>query len=761
MLVSAFEIKLGHEIRSGMVTFGKFDGKSPSLACATSGGKILLHSPHDKSLGSDGKGVPSIRFLNFNRNVTALSAGILTGTLNDQNCTSIDRDLLFVGTQTNILAYDIEKNSDMFFREVQDGVHVLVLGKINPLNMAPLLISGGNCSVLGFDGDGKESFWTVTGDNVSALAFCDINKDGFKELLVGSEDFMIRIFHQEVLIDEISEADKVIFLKPIHDAVFAYGLANGTVGVYNGKTRLWRVKTKHRVTALDAYDANMDGVPEVIIGWNNGNFQVRKVEDGEIIFKDKLSSAVAGIVICDYRLDGKEEIIVCLESGDVKAYLPADAEIAAMAENVAERANLEDQKAIAELQLLKSVMSNEIRSIDRIVKATRGGESAVGSLSAGTTLQFALIPDLEAHAVCLQITISTEVLIVNIIVIDHESGILDGCEILAIAPMINGKSTSLPLRPAKHSACKIKIQTHLAARGLSHQLHVFENEVKIPKFSSFLRIDESSSSTGGKGSFEESNSKVTFSLSGVSLSRLVEYLNSAFIVPDTIKYLDSLRIKFVGVCDVPSNNSAQNNSNNTQDRDRVLSISAKLDPSNPSGIQVRIRCNKMDLAAEIIQDMGKYLKINDLESEVDFPDELAAFDEVVNRVDDYSSTRIRLTADMADDSQHVKALIVRAEDSRLLTDMKTMRRAYSELYGLNNQLISSYSLRTQNHLGLMAALKDVNLMIQKAANLRLGRPKSSLVADCRAAVKTNNMASLLRIIKNGYDNHSRAASDKR
>jgi Bardet-Biedl syndrome 2 protein len=75
MLVSAFEIKLGHQIQLGQVTCGKFDGKSPSLACATTGGKILLHSPHEKAIGADGRTISSIKFLNFNRSVTAIGSG--------------------------------------------------------------------------------------------------------------------------------------------------------------------------------------------------------------------------------------------------------------------------------------------------------------------------------------------------------------------------------------------------------------------------------------------------------------------------------------------------------------------------------------------------------------------------------------------------------------------------------------------------------------------------------------------------------------
>ena len=49
---------------------------SPSLAVATSGGKILLHSPHigNEAEGNDGE-MPHVRFLNFNKKITSLASG--------------------------------------------------------------------------------------------------------------------------------------------------------------------------------------------------------------------------------------------------------------------------------------------------------------------------------------------------------------------------------------------------------------------------------------------------------------------------------------------------------------------------------------------------------------------------------------------------------------------------------------------------------------------------------------------------------------
>lgn len=48
--------------------------------------------------------------------------------------------------------------------------------------------------------------------------------------------------------------------------------------------------------------------------------------NGEVIFKDTFSSAVAAIVVADYRMDGREEVICCAHSGDVRGYLPSNSE---------------------------------------------------------------------------------------------------------------------------------------------------------------------------------------------------------------------------------------------------------------------------------------------------------------------------------------------------------------------------------------------------------------------------------------------------
>jgi len=158
----------------------------------------------------------------------------------------------------------------------------------------------------------------------------------------------------------------------------------------------------------------------------------------------------------------------------------------------------------------------------------------------------------------------------------------------------------------------------------------------------------------------------------------------------------------------------------------------------------------MELAGEIIQDLCQYLQVQELDIKAaEYPHEMTAFQEVLMKVDDFNATRLKLTAEMADSSNLVKTYVIKAEDARILGDMKSMRRMYTELFTLNNQLIGEFEIRSKNHQALLDALKQVNHMIQKAAKLRVGNAKGRVVSACRKAIKENNIHSLFQIILAG------------
>jgi Bardet-Biedl syndrome 2 protein len=134
------------------------------------------------------------KFLNTNKEIIAMATGKLDSLSNNE--------MLFIGSRTNLLAYDVDNNKDIFDKEVSDGVNCLAFGTFSTVGEV-LIVSGGNCSITGFDIAADERFWTITGDNASSIQFMDWDEDGEDELVVGSDDFSIRVFKNEEMIFDI------------------------------------------------------------------------------------------------------------------------------------------------------------------------------------------------------------------------------------------------------------------------------------------------------------------------------------------------------------------------------------------------------------------------------------------------------------------------------------------------------------------------------------------------------------------------------
>ena len=70
-------------------------------------------------------------------------------------------------------------------------------------------------------------------------------------MLVGSDDFDIRVFKKDQIMGETSETDAVSCIAPMHESIFAYALVNGTIGVYDKLTRLWRIKVINEASTIE------------------------------------------------------------------------------------------------------------------------------------------------------------------------------------------------------------------------------------------------------------------------------------------------------------------------------------------------------------------------------------------------------------------------------------------------------------------------------------------------------------------------------
>lgn len=72
-------------------------------------------------------------------------------------------------------------NSDVFFKDVPDGVNVLITGTFGKFSEI-LVIIGGNSSVQGLNWEGNEVLWNVVSGKVCSMAILDFDKDGENEV---------------------------------------------------------------------------------------------------------------------------------------------------------------------------------------------------------------------------------------------------------------------------------------------------------------------------------------------------------------------------------------------------------------------------------------------------------------------------------------------------------------------------------------------------------------------------------------------------
>ncbi|CAF2314792.1 unnamed protein product [Rotaria sp. Silwood2] len=661
MLAPVFSLQLNNKVFPRTFSVGKFNGKQPCLVGATAGDKVqkvFIHSPRDTNPQSQ-QLEGNISLVNVNQVVTSLACGQLDEQL--------QRDLLVVGTSTNIIAYDIDRNVDLFFQDTQDGAHAIIIGKWGELP-EQLAIVGGNCSIHGFNKRSEDVLWTVTGDNVSSLALLDFNSDGYNELVVGSEDYDIRVFREDQLIADMQESEIVVSICPLSNARFAYALSNGTVGIYERSNRNWRIKSRNIAIVLQTFDADGDGVDELVTGWSNGKVDIRSDRTGEIIFKDSLNSSIAGVVKADYRVPGENLLICCTNEGEVRGY-KFSAQDAVAAAAYAYK-NSQEAALLLELQNLEYANQNTIET---------NNKSLVIDATTDIPLTYVKFSHPAANHVREYITV----------------------------PIIIPRDVSIDL----HLQVFVGMKT-------STLFHLFELSRQLPVFSMYMLV-ENSLDTEPKGF-------VTFSINE-RMSRILVWINHHFLFAEEFSpNMASLYVTFLCVR-------------------TDLKLVIKMQNTG----QVRIQTDDMELAGNIIQSLGKFLKIENLQTVVDFPQEFEILEQVFYQIEAYQNARQKISSDMAEHASVIRNFLIRAEDARLIGDIPVMKQHYIDLLNLNRDLINGYQIRCTNHEELMKNLRYLNQTVQKAGNLRIGKYKTNTINQCRVAIKGNNVQLLIKSIKTG------------
>ena len=146
------------------------------------------------------------------------------------------------------------------------------------------------------------------------------------QLVVGSEDFDLRIFNDTDLLSEFSENEVRAcggWRMPMRaggDRTVCHGPAG--VCIRTEQRRYWPLQRRHQAldkegwtphwhfplpsyssqmkqaaTMISSFDFNLDGVAELVCGWADGRVDVRSERDGTVLFKDEFHAPIAGIAV--------------------------------------------------------------------------------------------------------------------------------------------------------------------------------------------------------------------------------------------------------------------------------------------------------------------------------------------------------------------------------------------------------------------------------------------------------------------------------
>eukprot|EP00033_Pygsuia_biforma_P001406 GCRY01001590.1.p1 GENE.GCRY01001590.1~~GCRY01001590.1.p1 ORF type:complete len:724 (+),score=72.36 GCRY01001590.1:153-2324(+) len=719
----AYTFTLKNTVLTGLASLGCFDGINPSLVYASTGGRIVIHSPHQNQEGIQ----QETQVLNLNQEVISLCLAPFGNS---------SADLLFIGTSDTLRAYSVSDNSDVFYAEVADGLSAMCVGNVRDFK-DNLALVGGNCSIEGFDQDGMEVFWTVTGGVVTAMCplfgqgsrsdsvlsgggFSRTSAGGGEEgesgsrvmLLVASSDQAVRLFEGEEVVGERSEPDTVIKLTHVFQSRCGFALASGTVGMYDSTDRLWRMKSKNIVATLGSFDLDGDGLPELVIGYTNGKLEVRSHINGSLVYTDKFSSSIAAIVTGDLMGLGAEQLVVVSTEGEVRGYRSVSEDFTVRDSDVLPFGY---DTVLQQLSQTKQELMLELKNYEANFKKLKGGGADAGLIPSDTRVdaKFDVTDkklDLVAHT-------SNEALVLGVVILAER--MFDG-ESLFIMNTEDTSTMRVSLCPLSNTAVDLFVKVIVGFKG-SNRSHIFELSLQLPRFAGFLPTTVKIPLTSPV------DNTVTFSLP-TRLPKLLKWVEANFFgkAPSSSP---SVSLSYVS------------------HRDRSP-LNVYLD-SYGETTRFVIQTQDVELISDMLKDLTGYLKIEELITTVEMPPLSDRMTQLMGDVREYNNTCTLLHTEIAEASTMVKSEVVQSENARLLADMSELVSHLQELGGINRTLQGDHTIRTTAHNTLMSGLMELNALVEKASKLRVGSSRLKVVSECRAAIKENQPARLLAAVRGG------------
>ncbi|KRX11170.1 WD40-repeat-containing domain [Pseudocohnilembus persalinus] len=710
MLNNAFNFDLQSEVQERKCVISKINGDHFSLVGVTSGGKVFIYTPK----GNDYDQETNIEFLNLNKDIESIQAA--------KFMYNYPKESLVLATENTVILYDVDTASEKFYKDISDGVTVVAFGSMSGFSQG-ILIVGGNCNLLGFNEDGEEVYWNVTSDTVSALCFTDIDQDQENELVVGTEDNEIRVFKNEDIIYEIKEAAIPRILARMNKQRFAFGLENGMVGVYYKKKKVWRAKSQLKPTGIvhSKFEKNDLGFRPLLVSRINGQIEVRNDQSGENLYKLQTNTPIMSLLKEDFRQDKTQQIIAVSKKGQVKGFT--------LNSEGAQKTVQEAGEQIQELQRKKQELLNKYNGLIN----NQGQESfdEENQLPENFKIKKQFQHNLNKNTVDL-IVQCTQGGYIKSVLLQSEKIFENGQFFFTPERVTN--LVNIPIKMNKNIQEELQVKIFVGNNPNAMYYQVFDFDIRVPKFANFVNI-----SSFDKYQLQMPKSQLNISLNE-RIPRYLKWIKDSFII-------DSRTLQDFEEAAVNKSNAQAN-----QLQIYFTSLDNKnyfqLDVDSSQG-QCLIYTDNIELAGEIVQDMCSFMNLTEVQSKGQFPVEMSQFKEVLENIEQFRQSKTNITGEIANSVSTVKTMIVKAEDSMQMLDMPYMRKYYNDVMGENRTLMTELTKRKQNQEILQNSLKQLNSMINKGSNLRLGQYKQKVTNLCRNAIKSNQLFQILNIIENG------------
>ena len=654
-------------------------------------------------------------------------------------------EVLFIGCEISLLCYDIMENKTLFDREITEGVLCMACGRFSNFN-EPLCLAGGNCNIVGIDINGEEKFWTVLGGNAICMELGYYLSDNNCSLFVGTDDYTIRIYKDEEPLLEINENTKIVIICPIEDDYFCYGLETGTVGLYKGKDKKWTKKEKGYCTAMEIRDFKGEGTVEVLVGMSTGKIVFFDANTGKEYFNFYVNHPISKFFYGDFILsqrniednilikqndieeeeDEDDQIICFTENGDVYGYIYGNKNFISPEheyESKDKKVREEDLNEYEALLKEKNKLLDELEDL----AVRESNRNKINAPKEGNELPQTLKVDIDLESndkdKCADLTLeATDNAIIKAVIISSEQ-IYQG-ETFVKYPKSESNNAIVQIKTKKDLHINLHIKVLLGTNSLVDDYIVLEYNKIIPKYCFYILLREE----------DEYKSKLKQGISFTfddRIERLILFLEEKFNIP--AKEISAFK----------------KDDANFKIRFRSLRTDIILEINVLKGNKLSILTDEIELCGNLVQDLAQFLNKEDLNTNIDYKKYAQSYEEIFNRIEELDNERNHLNINMSDIITNIKDLYVKAEDNRLIDNIKGFKDYFRKIDVQNNQLLDEFEKRSEKYQQLLSDLKSVNEMIQLGSNLKCGKYKKEMVSECRKCIKNKDYALLMKIISSG------------